>query len=675
MRASRKTWVHGAVLLGMLLCGGCTTPREKPRLSVDAQAEALSHFSLGLLAESNGDSAAALRHLRTAIQIDPDATTLYPLTASIALNLERTDEALQTARDLRAQQPDTLPPRLLEAQICVLLGRVQDAEKLFREAALEFPQQADSALALAQFLVSQEKNEEAIQVLEAAQKSHADRADLLHLLGTLYVDRARTLTEQTAIQETIREGIALLETSVELTPENPQKWQQLGYAYLAANDIERAQTAFETAHNLFPDDIELARQLLDICILNRKIERALALCDELPRYTDITAEQWFQYLVGTLPKESEGEFTGCLENYLQAHPDAPVLYYAQLGSLYLDQKKLPEAEHILGKAQAIYPENVRVRIVIGYLQLQQKRYEEAYASFSHVQTNATDMAWASNPFFTYNFMVAAQKSGRVEEAAELLASSYDKNPVVLNQYMQAILTGDAPVSTQSAIDLLTRFQTLSPKTVETLYYLTLLQADQKEYEEALRTARRFEALAASGANTNLLNGFFYYQYGILHERTGQLEEAEHFFRRTIELGEPGTVAAAQNYIAYMWAERGEKLDMCLALIKAALTAEPDNAAYIDTLGWIYYMQGRYQDALSQLKKASELMSDDPVLWEHLGDTYLKLGNPQAAMQQWKKGLEIAPDDPRLIDKVKGSRVSPNDCPAPEGTLSDTPHHP
>lgn len=87
------------------------------------------------------------------------------------------------------------------------------------------------------------------------------------------------------------------------------------------------------------------------------------------------------------------------------------------------------------------------------------------------------------------------------------------------------------------------------------------------------------------------------------------------------------------------------------------------------------MQGRYQEALSQLKKASELMSDDPLVWEHLGDTYLKLGNPQAAAQQWKKGLGIAPDDQRLIEKLKESGISPDGFPAPEDTLSDTPHHP
>jgi tetratricopeptide (TPR) repeat protein len=272
-------------------------------------------------------------------------------------------------------------------------------------------------------------------------------------------------------------------------------------------------------------------------------------------------------------------------------------------------------------------------------------------------------------------MVAAQKSGHLEEAAEALASSYTKDPVILNRYMQALLTGETPVSTQSAIDLLNRFHTMSPEASETLYYLTLLQANQEKYEEALGNARQFEILATGSASTNLLDGFFYYQYAVLHERTGNLEEAEVFFLKAIDLGNPVTAASAQNYIAYMWAERGEKLEMSLNLIKQALESEPDNAAFIDTLGWVYYMQGRYQEALVQLKKASELMGDDPVVWEHLGDTYLKLGDLQAAAQKWKKGLEIDPDHDPLIQRLEENGISPDGSPAPEDSPSDTLGHP
>jgi len=675
MSASRNAWIHGAVLLGIVLCSGCATPESKPRLSIDAQAEALSHFSLGLLAEIFGDLEAALRHFQEAIRIDPSEKVLYPSAISAAVQLEKKDEALRLARQLRKHWPDSLPPRLLEAQVCALSGQPEEAEILFREAALDFPEEADSAISLARFLVAQKKNKEAIRTLESARTTHADHADLLHLLGTLYVDRARDLTAQPDIQRAILEGITLLEETLALTPDNPQQWQQLGYACLTVKDPEKAQIAFEKAYELLPGDLHIARQLLDVCILNNAIERALALCAELPRHTGTDPELWLQYLSEKLPEEHQDKLTEHLETYLKKHPHASVLYYAQLGSLYLDQQKLPEAEAVLQKAQEIYPDNDRVRTVIGYLHLQLERYEEAYATFDQVRISSPDSEWVANPFFTFNFMVAAQKSDHLEDAAETLASSYTKDPVILNRYMQALLTGETPVSIQSAIDLLNRFHTISPEASETLYYLTLLQADQGKFEEALGNARRFETLASGGASTHLLDGFFYYQYAALHERTGKFDEAEVFFRKAIDIGNPVTVASAQNYIAYMWAERGEKLEMSLELIQQALAAEPDNAAFIDTLGWIYYMQGRYQDALGPLTKASELTRDDPAVWEHLGDAYLKLGDLQTAAQQWEKGLEIDPDHDQLIQRLEENGFSPGRSPAQEDTPADTPDHP
>lgn len=675
MSAFRGASILGAILLGVVLCSGCAAPQATPRLSVDAQAEALSRFSLGLMAENAGDFEIALRHFKEAIEIDPAGTVLYTPAVAAAMKLGQTDEALRLTRQLRKHQPGILPPLLLEAQVCALTGQTEEAEALFRKAALEFPEQTDNVIALARFLISQKKKPEAIETLEHARATHPEQFDILYLLGTLYVNRAQDLTDQTEMRDTILEGIDLLEKALALNPENPQQWQQLGYACLAVKEIEKARTAFEKSYERFPEDIQTARQLLDIYLLNGEIEHALAFCSDLSRNTGTKPELWLQYLTEKLPEEHRDELANHLESYLNEHPRAPVFYYAQLGSLYLDLEMLPEAESILNKAQKFYPDNDRVRTVLGYLNLQQERYEEAYTTFDRVRTNSPNSEWVSNPFFTFNLMVAAQKSGRIEEAAEALAASYTNDPAILNSYMQALLTGQTPVSTQSAIDLLKRFRTLSPEASEPLYYLSLLQTSQKKYEEALNNAQQFEALASSGTNTTLLNGFFYYQYGILYERTGQFNEAETFFHKAIDLGNPATVAAAQNYIAYMWAERGEKLEMCLTLIQKALAAEPDNAAFLDTLGWVYYMQGCYQEALDQLKRASELMGDDPVVWEHLGDTYLRLGDLQAAVKQWKKGLQIQPDQEQLIQRLEQNGISPDRCPVPKDTPADTPHHP
>jgi predicted negative regulator of RcsB-dependent stress response len=70
--------------------------------------------------------------------------------------------------------------------------------------------------------------------------------------------------------------------------------------------------------------------------------------------------------------------------------------------------------------------------------------------------------------------------------------------------------------------------------------------------------------------------------------------------------------------------------------------EPESGYIRDSLGWVYFKKGMYTEALVEIKKASELEGNDPVILEHLGDVYLKLGNKDAAQEVWKKSLE--PDE-------------------------------
>ena len=104
----------------------------------------------------------------------------------------------------------------------------------------------------------------------------------------------------------------------------------------------------------------------------------------------------------------------------------------------------------------------------------------------------------------------------------------------------------------------------------------------------------------------------------------------------------------------------------------ALAEEPENGAFLDTLGWIYYMQGRYAEALEQLQKAKVQVEDDPTVWEHLGDTYLKLNNRSAAVEHWKKAIELAPDNEKLVERLRAGGISLNDLPAATDDHEDTP---
>jgi tetratricopeptide (TPR) repeat protein len=671
MRISRKVQIVEASLLGVLffLCG-CASP-SKPRLTADAQAGALSHFSLGLLAEAGGDTAAAFNHLETAIRLDPEEEKLYAPAVAVALKLEKPDDAARLTRELIKRRAGTVEPLLLLARVYALTKHPDQAEALFKQAFTEFPEHPEPPVFLARFYLSQERRADALETLRTAAKVQSKNAELIHLLGTLCIDNARDLGNTPRAKTAIQEGITFLQQSLTLDPEDARRWQQLGFALLTVQKPEDALNAFKTARKHAPGDLLNARQILELLIATGKIDEAMAVYEQLAAETGTEPEAWLQYIAEKLPQEEQNRLINHLKEQISSDPSqAPVFFYAQLGALYIGAHKNPEAEAVLLQALKQYPDDSRLRIVLGYLHLQQERYDEAYTALDRVRTASPEAEWSANPFFLFNFLVSAQKSGRLEEAARTLASTYTENPVILNQYMNALLTKQTPVSTEGAIELLNVFHAISPEAAEALYYLMVLQAEQKEYEKAIGTAQQFEALAQKSGETNLLSGQFYYQYASLHERAGQLESAEKLFFKVIELN-GDVAAAAQNYIAYMWAERGEKLDMGLGLVQKALAVDPENGAFLDTLGWIYYMQGRYADALKELQKARRLVEDDPTIWEHLGDTYLKLGNRDAAVEHWKKSLELEPGSQKLIERIETGGIKSGGCPPSTNNPADT----
>jgi tetratricopeptide (TPR) repeat protein len=102
-------------------------------------------------------------------------------------------------------------------------------------------------------------------------------------------------------------------------------------------------------------------------------------------------------------------------------------------------------------------------------------------------------------------------------------------------------------------------------------------------------------------------------------------------------------ADAWNALAYFYAETGRKLDDALRAANKALEIAPGEPHALDTLGWVYYRQGRHAQAVEQLEKAAQALGDDPDAAEvlaHLGDACLAAGRPADARRAWLKALRI-----------------------------------
>jgi tetratricopeptide (TPR) repeat protein len=136
--------------------------------------------------------------------------------------------------------------------------------------------------------------------------------------------------------------------------------------------------------------------------------------------------------------------------------------------------------------------------------------------------------------------------------------------------------------------------------------------------------------------------------GVAYEQNGQVEQAVTTFEEII--ARDSDYAQALNYLGYMLADRGERLEYAHDLIEKAVTLAPDNAAYLDSYGWVFYRLGNYNQALVHLKKAVALDSD-PVIFDHLGDVYRAVGDLKEARTWWQKALDMDPDNDQVREKL------------------------
>jgi tetratricopeptide (TPR) repeat protein len=204
---------------------------------------------------------------------------------------------------------------------------------------------------------------------------------------------------------------------------------------------------------------------------------------------------------------------------------------------------------------------------------------------------------------------------------------------------------------EKAVAALTEARARFPGVAQLTSALGIAYSQSKRHSEAIAAFEQSAHEAHVAGRTDLLDAAFYFQYGAACEQAGQFERAAELLQKSIEL-DPKNAATAQNYLGYMWADRGVRLDEAETLIRKALLADPDNGPYRDSLGWVLFRKGRFDQALRELLRASELVTPpDAVVLEHVGDAYEKLGDTGQALSWWTKAAALDPDNARVAGKV------------------------
>jgi tetratricopeptide (TPR) repeat protein len=515
------------------------------------------------------------------------------------------------------------------------------AHKETAESSDEFSNEAmeHRIKALAHFAagISAELNEEDSTALEHYLKSAA--ADPSH--EVLVVELARRFLQSRQPEKAIE-----LLTRITASPQGTGKmFAWLGRAYAEAGKTDQAIKANSVAIKRSPELVMAYRNLVELYQQDRQPKEAVKVLDEAATQSSSNAEFWV-------------DLAGLYTHYNQLHPDEaettkPKIIAALDRAAGLKPQdlsliqKLADGYRLMGelvKAEGYYLEllerfpalpGLRDRLADIYLRTDQK-------DKAAEQLEALSRDNPSNEQAYYFLGNIAYQERRLADAVDYFERALMLKPEFEPVYYRLAELKIGLNKPQEALELMTKARGRFRQSYTLEFLTAAAYASAKDYAEAVKHYTEAEVIAKAREPASLTH-LFYFRFGSALERLGDYAEAEKYFRQCLELAP--NFAEAMNYLGYMWAERGKNLDEAKKLIEKAVALEPDNAAFLDSLGWVLFKQHQPQEALDWLQKAVQQSDQpDPTLYDHLGDIYAEMKAFDKAREAWRKSVQLEPND-------------------------------
>ncbi len=315
---------------------------------------------------------------------------------------------------------------------------------------------------------------------------------------------------------------------------------------------------------------------------------------------------------------------------IKTNPDNAA-FVERLGDLLVRLGRLDEAQAEIEALTDSQPRDPRVWMKLGAIHYEQKHWEQAVAAFR--QAVLLDPANLRTRYFLASALI---DSGKEDEARIELEKILKTDPRSVDARVQLGFLYGRAKRYDEAIKILDEAVNLEPKRPELFLYLGTALQRASQYDRAVLVLQ--EGLSLDDKQKDLQ-----FQLGVVYEKQQRFDDAVRAFRRVLQLDPKH--AESYNYIGYMFAEKGINLTEAVDLIQKALAIEPENGYFIDSLGWAYYQQGKYPEALRELQRAVRLAKDDPVLYDHLGDAYIKNGMAAEAIAAWEHSLQMESKGP------------------------------
>ncbi|MBX9759170.1 MAG: tetratricopeptide repeat protein [Beijerinckiaceae bacterium] len=199
---------------------------------------------------------------------------------------------------------------------------------------------------------------------------------------------------------------------------------------------------------------------------------------------------------------------------------------------------------------------------------------------------------------------------------------------------------------EEAVALVSASMKGRPDDIGAIETLADLYRVQKKWTEAAATySKGIELLRAPQPS----DWRWFYLRGVAYERSKNWPAAEADFKKALELNpdQPQVL----NYLAYTWADMGVNLEEARVMLEKAVSLAKEDGHIADSLGWVYYRLGRFDDALRELERAILKTPGEAVVNEHLGDVYWKLGRKLEAVFKWRHALALKPE-PEEIERIE-----------------------
>ena len=504
-----------------------------------------------------------------------------------------------------ANDPERENFNLHLAVLLLRTGRITEAQDHARKALVRFPKNTRIRMILADILAVQGKHEEALAEYRRIldQDPKSSRAQLM-------------LANILETQGKWDEALAAYRQVTVMDPHNPLGFFYLGRAQALKGKYAEAEKSLTKALSLRPSLLD-ARKFLGLSL------------------------------------DQQGKFTKSLEQYLILHK---LMAHKDLGE-HIDRikqkKRIADEGGDPGKIPTLEIETVPIHALLGAVYYEQASYLEAIDEFrlALVQEDDLEIRWIIAKI--YELLGRVDKAIQEIEAYKAPVSEGEKVEVLLNL---ARLYG-LNQQMDKSVELLKAALKYEPRNDRLFHSLALAHMALSEYDEAITTIQKAIELDDQ-------KDAYFFELGAMYERKGDFQRAIEAMERVLALNP--NHSNAHNFIGYLYAQQGTNLDQAIVHLEKALSIQPRNGYFLDSLGWIYYKKGNLQEALRQIKKAMMYVPPDPVLYDHLGEVLFSLRNFQEAHRAWKTSLALTlkklddptgelPDPEKLREKIRRTR--------------------